>query len=43
VVPESGVAVKAERPSVLDIVPTVCAAVGVDTPDLPGSSLLAPH
>ncbi|MDX6388641.1 MAG: hypothetical protein QOD85_2443 [Gaiellaceae bacterium] len=43
VVPETGVAVKAERPSVLDIVPTVCAAVGVETPDLPGSSLLAPR
>jgi predicted AlkP superfamily phosphohydrolase/phosphomutase len=42
VVPASGVVVDTERPSVLDIVPTVCAAVGVETPDLPGSSLLAP-
>ena len=29
-------------PQVLDIVPTVCAALGVGSDDLPGSALLAP-
>jgi predicted AlkP superfamily phosphohydrolase/phosphomutase len=41
VVPVSCVEVTRESPTLLDVVPTVCAAVGVETPDLPGSPLLA--
>lgn len=41
VVPGSSVAAPHDNPSVLDVVPTVCAAVGVEAPDLPGSPLLA--
>jgi predicted AlkP superfamily phosphohydrolase/phosphomutase len=33
--------VKNAAPSVLDIVPTICSALGVDAEDLPGSPLLA--
>lgn len=41
VVPVSSVEVPRENPTLFDIVPTICAAVGVETQDLPGSPLLA--
>jgi predicted AlkP superfamily phosphohydrolase/phosphomutase len=41
VVPERSAEVGHEQPSVLDIVPTVCAALGVEAPHLPGTPLLA--
>jgi predicted AlkP superfamily phosphohydrolase/phosphomutase len=40
VVPVSSVGVERDNPSVFDLVPTVCAAVGVEAPDLPGSPLV---
>ena len=41
-VPAAATVVQNGRPQLLDIVPTVCAALGVAADDLPGSALLAP-
>jgi predicted AlkP superfamily phosphohydrolase/phosphomutase len=41
-VARSSTEVENVSPSVLDIVPTICSALGVDAEDLPGSPLFAP-
>jgi predicted AlkP superfamily phosphohydrolase/phosphomutase len=43
VAPSSSTEVSRDSPSVADIAPTVCAVLGVDGSDLPGSPLLAPR